>query len=356
LKLPLTARRFAPVAAIAIAGTMLLTACSAATTGPTPITAPASVPLLAAASASISQPVAATAQSVAVPSVSGASGTFALPAAVALPPNTTFALTASTSTPAASSSVLSLSSTGRSVLDATTAQISVLEYELFGFSNPTNASISFPSFPALTFTLPAFYTLSAGDYYVAYYNGHSWQRPVTAPGTVSGQTISFAAPAGAPTYLAGITYAFALYYQPFAAPTPAPVDTSTPTPAPTPAPTTAPTAKPTAAPTAAPSASPTATPTATPAPTPGPISANPSALNFGNVGSAFAQTLTLTQANGSTFTINSSTCSAFVSVSGTSPAFTVTPNAAGTCSLTVTGSGKTLTVPVTVTTLAVTAQ
>jgi hypothetical protein len=344
------------VAALAIASGAILAACGSGSTAPipvgvtAPVTGPAAVPTLQPASVSTTQPLAAnSAQTIAIPSVGGATSSFALPAAAALPTGTVLDLSAST-TPSIPG-VVSLTSVGRHVLDASTSQITILLYELYGFSNPTNSPVTFPAYPALTFTLPSFYTLSAGDYYLAYFNGSTWQRPITAPGTVNGQTISFAAPPGAPTYLANVTYGFALYYQPFAAPAPAPVNTSTPTPSPT--------------------------------GSPGAIAANPSSFDFGNIGAASAQTLALTQVNGSpTFSVDASNCAlpaptpspaptsspaspaptssptptSIVSISGTSPNFTVTPNAPGNCTLTVTGAGQTLSIPVIVTSLSLVAQ
>jgi hypothetical protein len=362
LKLSLIGRGIS-AAAIMIVSAAVFTACNGSSTEAVPrtgATGPATVPQLTAASAATSVPVAAAPAAVAAPPVGGVTATLSLPAAAALPPNTTLSLTSSTTTPAASTGITSLSSFGRSIKDASSSQITTLVYEFFGFSNPTNTAISFPSFPALSFTLPSFYTLATGgDYYVAYYNGTAWQRPVTSPGVVSGQTITFTAPAGAPTYLANVTYGFALYYQPFAAPTPAPVNTATPATTPTPIASATPTPTPTPTPVAA-----TPTPTPTPTPAPGTITSSLTTLDFGNTDPTQTLSFALSQANvaSPTFTIGGTCTSAIATVGqptavGSTQVYVVAPHGVGTCNIVATGANnQTITIPVIVTSLSVVAQ
>ncbi|HVA36464.1 MAG TPA: hypothetical protein VNJ51_02495 [Candidatus Dormibacteraeota bacterium] len=88
----------------------------------------------------------------------------------------------------------------------------------------------------------------------------------------------------------------------------------------------------------------------------GSISASPTSLTFLSLGSGAAQTITLTQLNG---TLSVSGCSGNVSLSATSGAsplaITVTPTAVGTCTLSVTGSPSgTLSVPVSIATTSIT--
>jgi hypothetical protein len=355
-RLPFFAGRNLGIGLVSLAFAAILAACGGGSNGPvgtlpvsvasaTPVSAPTSVATLAPASASTTAPVAAnTAQAIAVPATVGVTGTFTLPAAASVPANTNVAFTATTTTPA---NTIALSSLGRRVQDATTSQLTVLLYEIFEFTNPTNSPVAYPAYPAFSFTLPATYNVAAGEYYMAFYNGSSWQRPITTAGTVSGQTITFAPPAGSPTYNANTYYGFALYYQPFAAPTPAPIPSYQPTSAPS------------AAPSAAPSGAPNASPS--PSPPPGALAATPTTLNFGSIGTS--QTLTVSQPNyAGTFSVDASSCApagatAYVTVSGPSPNFIVTSNAVGTCNLTVTGGGTgSLTIPVTVSTLSVGVQ
>jgi hypothetical protein len=147
-----------------------------------------------------------------------------------------------------------------------------------------------------------------------------------------------------------------------ATPTPTPIGaTPTPTPTATPfgaTPTPTPTATPIGAtPTPTPTATPIgATPTPTPTATPAAVVPNPSALTFSATGATSAQQLTVAQTGFVGTFAQTNTCAAVASVSpagapAATPVFTVTPNAAGTCSITITGgSGQTVIVSVAVTT------
>lgn len=105
-------------------------------------------------------------------------------------------------------------------------------------------------------------------------------------------------------------------------PTPSPIPTSTPTPAPT------------------------ATPIPTPAPIAtaglGPVVASPTSINFIALGAAAAQTVGASQSGYAGAFAQSSTCAAIATVIPASapanaPQFTVTPVAAGSCTLTISG-------------------
>jgi hypothetical protein len=93
---------------------------------------------------------------------------------------------------------------------------------------------------------------------------------------------------------------------------------------------------------------------------PTPVTVDISPLKFPGAGSAYAQTITVTQ-QGYTgpFTLAGSSCYGIVSADTTSSSsgkFTITPVAAGTCSFTVTGRGAQTTLPVSVTTVTVGGQ
>jgi len=110
-----------------------------------------------------------------------------------------------------------------------------------------------------------------------------------------------------------------------------------------------------------PSASPSSTPAATPTPTappPGVLSANPKTLSFYTTGASAAQTVLVQQTNFSGTLSETDTCSGIVTVSPTSSASpysaTVTPVAAGTCTITFSDGTQTAPVAVTVTTAGIT--
>ena len=105
------------------------------------------------------------------------------------------------------------------------------------------------------------------------------------------------------------------------------------------------------------SATPTASPTPT-APPPGVLSANPTTLSFYTTGASAAQTVLVQQTNFSGTLSETDTCSGIVTVSPTSSASpysaTVTPVAAGTCTITFSDGTQTAPVAVTVTTAGIT--
>ena len=176
---------------------------------------------------------------------------------------------------------------------------------------------------------------------------------VNAPGT----TITASTPGLAS---AQVTVAFTTS-SPTPSPTPGGTPTPTPggTPTPTPTPTPGGTPTPTSAPTATPTPVPTATPTATPAPTPtpaSPIGITPYRLNFYGAGNAYSQTFNVSESGYSGTFTESDTCNGTIatlsptSAGGPSAAFTVTPQGAGNCTLTIKDSnGNSAAVSVTVT-------
>jgi hypothetical protein len=134
-----------------------------------------------------------------------------------------------------------------------------------------------------------------------------------------------------------------------AAPFVGPPATSTPSPAATAMPTPTPTATPVGA-------TPTPTPTAVATATPAATVPNPSSLTFTATGATSAQQLSVAQAGFAGTFAQTNTCAAVASVipanvPAASPVFTVTPNAGGSCSITIAGgSGQTVIVSVAVTT------
>lgn len=105
-------------------------------------------------------------------------------------------------------------------------------------------------------------------------------------------------------------------------------------------------------------ASPTPTTSSTPTPPPpGVLSANPTTLSFYSTGAGAAQTVLVQQTNFSGALSETDTCSGIATVSPTSSASpytaTVTPVAAGTCTITFNDGTQTVPVSVTVTTAGV---
>lgn len=116
-------------------------------------------------------------------------------------------------------------------------------------------------------------------------------------------------------------------------------------------PITVPTQAPTSSPTATPTPMPTATPTAAPAP--GPVALSPSSLSFGALGATYAVTVTASESNFTgAFAVTLGTCSSLVGIDSptTNGAFTITPQAVGTCTAIIAGaSGQTSTLQISVT-------
>jgi hypothetical protein len=311
------------------------------TATPTP---PPSVPTLAPATAATTVPLAsgsAQPQSVSIPPAAGLSGSLQLPAAT-LPAGTSLDIQTTTTAPAGIPAL----SVGRRPQATSAGGLEVLYYQGLRFTQ----TATFPGYPAFTITLPAGYDPSQGVYELAFYDGNGWTYPIGGPGTASGQQISFPSVSATVTYQANQTYYFALYYAPAPpAPTPTPTASPTPTPSPTPSPTPLVTATP--------------SPTPSPTPTPGPLTASPSALHFDGTGSDLTQTVTVSSAffsgtfSASACTDANNTTVATVGAVDANGKFTVTPAAAGSCTITVTdSSNRQTTVAVTVATSSLTVQ
>lgn len=277
------------------------------------------VPVPTANSASSTISVAATASTPAIPAVGNISGTVSLPAASA-GAGTSVAVTSSLVPPA---SVVALSSALRAPQDVVTPYL----YEALTFSS----SVTFSATPGFSITLPAGTNMTQ-NFYAAQFAAGAWdkihaQLGVVTPGST---TVVFAGSASPVTIPAGTLY-FAFY------------GVVVSTPAPSPSPTTAPTTAPTSSPTTAPAS----------------IVLTPSTLSFTTTGAAANQTFNASETGyAGAFTVGAcaggSTPAATVVAGPNANQFTVTPVAAGTCTISVrdtNGQSATETVTVTTTTV-----
>ncbi len=280
--------------------------------GPTPCpagftgVAPACNPITASGTIALGT----TASTAALPSAGGYTASVQLPSAS---PSTTASVTTSTQTPAG---ITALSSTLRRPL--------AVNSPLLYFTFVPAATVTLNGIPGFTITLPASVSPSQ-SFYLAFYQNGSWQT-FAGPGSVAGQTVTFAPATSSIVLTANQPVYFALYA---GAVLPTPSPTPTPSPSPTPSPT--------------PTASPTPTPTATPTPcTQSTITVAPCSLSFLGTGASHAQQLTVSETGYSgVFTAQINDCAAVVSVSpamGTS--FTVTPNGTGSCTLKIVDSSN----------------
>ncbi len=195
------------------------------------------------------------------------------------------------------------------------------------FQITSNPSTTLPSWPGFSFTFGASQTLPDPTHsYVAVFdptNPSAGWSTIEGPATASGALFTWSAPPGQVALNAGTTYTFVLFS------TTSTLSTPSPTPSPTP--------------------TPTPSPTPTPTPAPGNLDVNTTTLNFSATGAANAEQLTVSETNYSgPFTVTTgptSSCSGIVTVSpstGTGPSqvFTVTPAAAGNCTLVVNDNGN----------------
>ena len=147
---------------------------------------------------------------------------------------------------------------------------------------------------------------------------------------------------------------------PSPSPTATPIATATPAATPTPIATATPVATATPIATATPAATATPVPTASPTATPGALSLDKDSLSF--LDAATPQTVTATETGYTgTFTVDQSACDGIATIAATpgngpSQEFTVTPVAAGECTVTVSGFSTPKAFTVTVTTTAITGQ
>lgn len=218
---------FAPTIVIACASTS-----SVPTSGPnTSVTAPqiASQPPF---TSSQSQPV--NSSTVTLPSASGYSGQMTLPvSAASLPANTVVAETASNVLPNTVPALFADRSAQSLTTQAGTST-AILFLSLV-FSN----SVTLPTPPSFTVTLPSAQIVSGVSYFLAWYDplrpSVGWQRGFEGPGTANGATIAFSPGSGAGPYsfVAFSPQYFGLYAQSAQAPVPTPAPSVTPLPAPT---------------------------------------------------------------------------------------------------------------------------
>lgn len=243
-------------------------------------------------------------------SSSGVSGTITLASgSSAIPANTTVDESSSSIAP----SGLPALSRGR-VAESRSAladgQKVGLAYTQLTFSQ----TISLPSTPSFSFTLPTSYPMTNVSYYLALYDPlrptlgfqYDFEGPATLIAAGSGTTFAFAANPNAFTFNAGVTYTFVLFAISSAAT------------APTPAPSTAPIAPPA---------------------TPAPVIASPSSLTFTSAGTAAAQSFTVSQSGGSGSFKENDTCANVATIALSGAKFTVTPVAGGSCTIFAVGDG-----------------
>jgi hypothetical protein len=149
--------------------------------------------------------------SVAIPIFAGFSGFFTLPAASA-GGGSSITLSDTTSTP---TGLTALTSVGRSTLSNT---------PVFYLSLTTTSTVTFVSQPSVTITLPSA-PVSGAQYFVATWNGTSWNLGSFGPASVSGNTLTFTSNSAGTITFTPATYWFALYFATSATPafTPTPV-------------------------------------------------------------------------------------------------------------------------------------
>jgi hypothetical protein len=180
--------------------------------------------------------------------------------------------------------------TGLPVLQDGLRQILSVNSPVVYLSITPSATVSFTSSLGFTINLPQ-PPLSGVLYYMAVYDPTNlppnWTLNALGPATVSGSTLSLMTSSSLVSLIGNVTYWFALYYTSDSA-----------------------------------------------------VVLNPSSLAFLATGSAYAQTFTASQAGYTgPFTVSGGTCGSYASVTPAQGAsFSVTPNAPGTCNLTVSGA------------------
>lgn len=303
----------------------------------TPIALPTTAPTTAPSSVTI---VATNTSAQGLPSAGGVGGTVSLNAASA-PAGSTIAISALTAPPAG---VLALQSAqGRRPSASANAPI-----VYYAFTPSTTITLNgLPAF-SLTSTLPAGTPVSLA---LLPAGAVTWQLGVATTVVQAGGAINFPATSTAITLPGGVQTVIVLYVPASVAATPTPAATATPTPSATASPTPSATATPT------PSATATPTPAATATPTPAPaIALSPSSLSFTNVGTAYMQSVTVSEAGYTgSFTVTAPACF-FVKFTQTGNRIDVTPQSPGSCSMSVSDGTHTATLPITVTQTSVTAQ
>jgi hypothetical protein len=274
------------------------------------------------------------------PVAGGVSGSLLLTAAST---TATIALTLSATPPAGAPALQS----DHRVVRAIGAPATGLAY----LTAQSSADVSFNSTFGANISVPG--TVSGAEYLVMFdpANPNAGWHVVSGPGTAAAGIARGLASINL-SFTKGATYDFALISTgatltlPLPSPTPSAPPSPTPTPAPTPTPT--------------PTPAPTETPTPTPTPTPGPVVVSIPSLQFLGVGSAYAKTIVVTQANyNGQFALGGASCNSITTTDVTTSLqnFTITPLAVGTCAYTLTGGGGAqTTLPVTVTTVTLVGQ
>jgi len=276
-------------------------------------------PSAIAASASVTGPVTAAGSTLALsPLTTGVAVTTTLGGAPAVTSGTTLTLTESTVSPIG---LPTLQGLARRPESGTISDTPLVYIEAM-FSNTVtmNGQLGFST------PLPSGSNPNAGPYYVAALPlgaTPAWSLAIEGPGVVSGTTVSFTPPVAQTTFAASTPYYYVIYQA---------VGGSVSTPPPSPS----------------------------PSPTPAPLAVSPAGLSFTASGASYAQTFAASEpgytgAFTETDTCNPGTAIATVSAaSGPGPTanFTVTPQSAGSCTITVhdtNGQTSTVTVGVTIT-------
>ena len=367
-------RVLSAVSVTAFVGVALLAGCAggggSTSIAPAPTPAPVASATSASFNTSLTTAIAATSAStpipVPLPTSNGFGGSLTLPA----PTAATVALVQTRMTNLAPNDPgippVSIGRAPVSVRAVKDVAFSTLVYVRVTVDQP----VSLPNAPAFTVSVPASALVPGATYFLAYFHGDKslWDLGFEGPGVLNGTTVAFPANPAAFTFVPGTVYWFAMIAVPAVSATPSPQPsivpspTATPSPGPTSSPTAAPSNAPTNAPSGSPGASPspspspTPTPTPTPAPTPqGALVAAPSSVTFFNSTAPQAVSISETKYTGAV--TETDTCSGKATItgggSGSAVPFSVTPIAVGLCSATFADSfGQTVTVPITVTTLA----
>lgn len=209
-------------------------------TGPTPPAIPTSAPATALQSNMLS--ASGSQIPVSIPTVAGYAGTIGLPLpSGTLAANADLAETVS-NTAIDAGSIPTLQSALRAAASTRSAEATSLA-AFFYLKLASNGTIAFPNLPAITLTVPAATIVPGTSYYLAAYDvlrtSLGWQRAWQGPATISGTTLTFAAPNPAIpfTFSAQVPFYLALYAvsATATAPTPAPSISPAPTPTPLPA-------------------------------------------------------------------------------------------------------------------------
>lgn len=297
---------------------------------PTPPAIPTSAPTTAIQLVALATPASgATQPPLAAPTVAGYAGSIALPAPTSVPANTDLVETVSNaaidtaSIPTVESALRAGASSSRSAV-STTGLLT-----LWYIKVASSSTVGFSNLPSISLSVPPSTIVPGVSYYLAVFDllrsGLGWQKDWEGPATISGTTLTFAAPT--PAIPLNLTAEVPLYVTLYAVSS----SVATPTPA----------------------------PSVSPGPTPIPLAAftiTPSTLSF--LAASGTATATVADPSGyaGSYVVSSSAASvATASVSGTT--VTVSAVGGGTATITVADTnGRTAAIAVTVTPTNVTVQ